>query len=112
MVSLGKLRGTPSDIDVNYFLSIGPTNLTKGELNFFFENPHSRWLLSYTLYVGSMYPDNTSTIPTVTDNFYTEGTIAESVLSISFEPLTNTSVIATQMNGELTWGLLINYLKP
>ena len=104
MVSLGKLCGTPSDIDVNYFLSVGPTNLTKGEFFFCFfwkTLTLGSYYLSYTFYVGSMHPDNTSTIPTVTDNFYTEGTIAESVLSISFEPLTN---ISTQMNGELTWG--------
>jgi hypothetical protein len=58
-----------------------------------------------------MFPDTTSTIPTVTVNFYTEGTIAENVLSISFEPITNTSVNAIQMNGELTWGLFIYYLN-
>lgn len=59
-----------------------------------------------------MSPDTTSTIPTVTDNLYTEGAIAENVLSISFEPLTNTSANATQMNGELIWGMFIYYLTP
>ena len=77
----------------------------------FLKNPTGTFgaYLSFTLYVGTLFPDTRSTIPTVTDNSFAEGTIAEKVLSISFEPITTTSVT---MDGELTWGLFINCLKP
>lgn len=57
-----------------------------------------------------MSPDTRSTIQTVTDSLYAERMITEDVLSLSFEPITNSS--GTQMNGELTWGVYIYYLKP
>ena len=60
-------------------------------------------------YVDTLTTDINSTIPTVTDNLYTQGTITKDVLSISFEPITDLS--GKQWNGELTWGVYI-YLKP
>ncbi|KAG2117960.1 aspartic peptidase domain-containing protein [Suillus discolor] len=42
----------------------------------------------------------TKTIPTVTDNLYSQGTISQKVVSISFEPTTEKTVT----NGELTFG--------
>jgi cathepsin E len=47
--------------------------------------------------------------PTVTDNLFTDGTISENVLSISFEPITDSD--GTQLNGEMTWGVCIYYLE-
>ncbi|KAE9406893.1 aspartic protease [Gymnopus androsaceus JB14] len=41
-----------------------------------------------------------STVPTVTDNLFTQGTIAEKVVAISFEPATSEEVT----NGELFFG--------
>jgi len=54
------------------------------------------------LNIGTLSPDTKSAIPTVTDNLYADGTIAEAILAISFEPITNSN--GTQINGELTWG--------
>jgi cathepsin E len=61
-------------------------------------------------YVGSLNPDSKTPIPTVTDNLFTQGTISEHQVSVSFEPITDSS--GTQMNGEITWGVYIYYLKP
>jgi cathepsin E len=41
-----------------------------------------------------------TTIPTVTDNLYSQGVIIADEIGISFEPTTQPQV----MNGELTWG--------
>lgn len=54
-------------------------------------------------YVGTLSPDTSTSIPTVTDNLFSSGTIDENQLSISFEPITDSS--GTQINGELTWGV-------
>jgi cathepsin E len=54
------------------------------------------------LTMGTLSPDNGSTIPTITDNLFSSGTISENVLGISFEPISDPSGIQT--NGELTWG--------
>ncbi|KAF8264374.1 family A1 protease [Lactarius quietus] len=52
------------------------------------------------LTLGTLSPNTQSTIPTVTDNLFSQGTITSDVLSVSFEPTTSTSV----QNGELTFG--------
>ena len=58
-------------------------------------------------HVDTLSPDVNSTIPTVMDNLFAEGLIAQDMISVSFEPITNSS--GTQMNGELTWGVYIYY---
>ena len=40
------------------------------------------------------------TVPTVTDNLFSQGTITTDVIGVSFEPTTSDSVT----NGELTFG--------
>ncbi|KAF8495722.1 acid protease [Russula emetica] len=63
-------------------LGIGPTDLTYGTAS---------------------YPDNSavaSTIPTVTDTLFAQGTIKQNLVAVSFEPTTSGSVV----NGELTFG--------
>jgi cathepsin E len=52
------------------------------------------------LTVGTLSPDSSSSIPTVTDNLFSAGTIPSHSIGISFEP-TNTD---TDLNGEITWG--------
>ncbi|TBU30450.1 aspartic peptidase A1 [Dichomitus squalens] len=52
------------------------------------------------LTVGTLSPDTTTTIPTVTDNLFSQGVITEDLVSVSFEPTTEASVV----NGELTFG--------
>ncbi|KAH7930919.1 acid protease [Leucogyrophana mollusca] len=63
---------------VDGILGIGPLDLTEGTLT----------------------NDEDATIPTVTDNLYSEGTIAQAVVGVSFEPTTSEEVT----NGELTFG--------
>jgi len=62
---------------VDGILGIGPVDLTEGTLS-----------------------SGDQTIPTVTDNLYSQGTIPEHLVAISFEPTTSESVA----NGELTFG--------
>ncbi|KAJ3712474.1 aspartic peptidase domain-containing protein [Lentinula raphanica] len=57
-------------------LGIGPDDLTEGTVS------------------------GVSTVPTVTDNLFNQGTISEKVVAISFEPTTSENVT----NGELTFG--------
>ncbi|KZT64287.1 acid protease [Daedalea quercina L-15889] len=57
-------------------LGIGPVDLTSGTVS------------------------NTSTVPTVTDNLYAQGTIATELIGISYVPTTTDNVA----NGELTFG--------
>ncbi|KAJ3753637.1 family A1 protease [Lentinula raphanica] len=57
-------------------LGIGPDDLTEGTVS------------------------GVSTVPTVTDNLFSQGTISEKVVAISFEPTTSDEVT----NGELTFG--------
>jgi cathepsin E len=52
------------------------------------------------LTVGTLSPHTTSTVPTVTDNLFSQGTISKNEIGISFEPTTSEDVV----NGELTWG--------
>ena len=60
------------------FCSIGPKDLT----------------------FDSLSPDNTSIIPTVTDNLYGQGKIEQNLVAVSFEPTAQDSAL----NGELTFG--------
>ncbi|KAG2114175.1 aspartic peptidase domain-containing protein [Suillus discolor] len=53
------------------------------------------------LTAGSLTDEPTTTIPTVTDNLHSQGTIHREVVSISFEPITGVREI---VNGELTFG--------
>jgi cathepsin E len=50
--------------------------------------------------LGTLSPDNTSVIPTVTDNLYGQRKIERNLFAVSFEPTTQDSAI----NGELTFG--------
>ena len=52
------------------------------------------------LALGTLSPDNTSVIPTVTDNLYGQRKIERNLFAVSFEPTTPDSAI----NGELTFG--------
>ncbi|KAF8808125.1 family A1 protease [Phlegmacium glaucopus] len=54
------------------------------------------------LTLDTLSPATTSTIPTVTDNLFSQGTITAHEVSVSFEPITSSS--GEQLNGELTWG--------
>jgi len=65
---------------VDGILGIGPVNLTNSTLT----------------------PDNTSIIPTVTDNLFSTHLIQKHLVSVFFAPITNAS--GEQNNGELTWG--------
>jgi hypothetical protein len=65
------------------------------------------WWLSHASYVGTLLFDEDSLIPTVTDNLFSEGTISAHQVAVSFEPLTEDN----QVNGELTFGVYIFYLK-
>ncbi|EIM87245.1 family A1 protease [Stereum hirsutum FP-91666 SS1] len=49
---------------------------------------------------GTLIPSFFSTIPTVTDNLFTQGAISAREVAVSFEPTTN----LTNVNGELTFG--------
>ncbi|KAF8330520.1 aspartic peptidase domain-containing protein [Amanita rubescens] len=64
--------------DIDGILGVGPIDLT----------------------LRSLSPDNTTTIPTVTDNAFSQGLIPAHEIGISFEPTTS----AMTRNGELTWG--------
>ena len=59
---------------IDGILGVGPTGLTQGTVN------------------------NTCTVPTVSDNLFSQGTISEEVLGVYFTPAAETS------NGELTFG--------
>ncbi|KAI8972455.1 acid protease [Trametes punicea] len=52
------------------------------------------------LTLNTLSPDTGSTIPTITDNLFTQGVISEHLVSVSFEPTTSTD----DVNGELTFG--------
>jgi hypothetical protein len=54
------------------------------------------------LTLQTLFPDNSSTVPTVTDNLVSQGTIKENVIGVSFQPSNLTSPI--NLNGELTLG--------
>ncbi|KAF8470920.1 family A1 protease [Russula ochroleuca] len=52
------------------------------------------------LTLDTLFPDNTSIIPTVTDNLYGQGKIEQNLVAVSFEPTASEPVI----DGELTFG--------
>lgn len=52
------------------------------------------------LTIGTLSPDSSTPVPTVTDNLFSQGTIPDNLLSLSFEPTTTMSV----KNGEMTFG--------
>lgn len=58
-------------------ISIGPAGLTK----------------------GTLLPDESSTIPTVTDNLFNNGQIIVDTIGISFQP-----IVEEDGNGVITWG--------
>lgn len=49
---------------------------------------------------GTLTPDTKTSIPTVTDNLFSQGFIQQNQVAISFEPTTDVGVV----NGELTFG--------
>ncbi|KAF8910133.1 aspartic protease [Gymnopilus junonius] len=63
---------------VDGIIGIGPVDLTEDTLS----------------------PATSSTIPTVTDNLFSQGTISAHEIGISFEP----SITGDDLNGEITWG--------
>ncbi|KAG1757238.1 aspartic peptidase domain-containing protein [Suillus lakei] len=76
--SIGVAATSTGFTGVDGIIGIGPLDLTEGTLT----------------------NEPATTIPTVTDNLYTQGTISEVVVGISFEPTTTEAVT----NGELTFG--------
>ncbi|KAN0135184.1 aspartic protease [Lactarius tabidus] len=52
------------------------------------------------LTIGTLSPDSSTSVPTVTDNLFLQGTIPADLLAVTFEPTTSTSM----KNGELTFG--------
>ena len=74
---------------------IGPTDLTAGMVVILFAKIKQFLIPS---------PGTTSgggTIPTVTDNLFSQGSISAHEIGISFEPTTSSQ---PEQNGELTWG--------
>ncbi|EGO05010.1 hypothetical protein SERLA73DRAFT_82569 [Serpula lacrymans var. lacrymans S7.3] len=76
--SIGVAQTSTGFSGVDGILGIGPLDLTEGTLT----------------------DEQDATIPTVTDNLYSQGTIPEAVVGVSFEPTTSEEVT----NGELTFG--------
>jgi cathepsin E len=52
------------------------------------------------LTLGTLIPNNTDAIPTVTDNLFKQGKIEQRLIAVSFEP-TNSTLTT---NGEITFG--------
>jgi len=71
-------RSTGFDSKIDGILGIGPTSLTRGTLT----------------------PDSSTEIPTVTDNLFTTGHIASDLVAVSLQPDTEAGVV----KGELSWG--------
>ncbi|CAO3570320.1 unnamed protein product [Mortierella alpina] len=78
--SIGVASSSTGFNGVDGVLGLGPTDLT----------------------TGILFPDTKSAIPTVTDNLFAAGAINENEVSLSFEPITDSS--GSQLNGEATWG--------
>ncbi|KAF8902546.1 aspartic protease [Gymnopilus junonius] len=76
--SIGVASSSTGFDSVDGILGIGPLDLTEGTLS----------------------PDYSSTIPTVTDNLFFQGIISAHSIGISFEP----SQTGADLNGEITWG--------
>ncbi|THH26964.1 hypothetical protein EUX98_g7216 [Antrodiella citrinella] len=76
--SIGVATSSQGFSGVDGILGIGPVDLTSDTLS----------------------PDTRNTIPTVTDNLFSSGSISENLVAVSFEPTTS----ETAANGELTFG--------
>ncbi|THH21222.1 hypothetical protein EW146_g287 [Bondarzewia mesenterica] len=76
--SIGVASTSQGFSGVDGILGIGPVDLT----------------------LDTLSPATTSTIPTVTDNLFSQGTITSNLVAVSFEPTTS----LTAQNGELTFG--------
>ena len=63
------------------FCSVGPDGLTR----------------------GTLIPNNTTVIPTITSNLFHQGMIEKNLIAVSFEPTISTSATTT---GELTFGAI------
>jgi cathepsin E len=74
--SIGVATSSSGFTGTDGILGIGPVDLTQGTVS------------------------GLSSVPTVTDNLFAQGTISSEVIGISFEPTTTSSVV----NGELAWG--------
>ncbi|KAF8869591.1 acid protease [Gymnopilus junonius] len=74
--SIGVAQRASGFSDVDGILGIGPVDLTEGTVS------------------------NTTTVPTVTDNLFAQGTIPQESIGISYEPTTSEGSV----NGELTFG--------
>lgn len=62
------------------FCSVGPDDLT----------------------LGTLIPDNTNVIPTVTDNLFNQGKIEQRLIAVYFEPTT----LPSTTNGEIMFGAI------
>ncbi|KAF8622637.1 hypothetical protein AX15_006885 [Amanita polypyramis BW_CC] len=76
--SIGVATNTSGFSNLDGILGIGPIGLTN----------------------GTLLPDSSKTIPTVTDNAFAQGKISANKIGISFEPTTSISI----QNGEISWG--------
>ncbi|KIK55665.1 hypothetical protein GYMLUDRAFT_47631 [Collybiopsis luxurians FD-317 M1] len=74
--SIGVASDSEGFEDVDGILGIGPVDLTKGTV------------------------ENVDTVPTVTDNLFAQGTIAQNLVAISFQPATTED----DNSGQLTFG--------
>ena len=66
---------------------------------------NTKWAIAVTsrltvLSVGTLFPDESACIPTVTDNALAQGLIDQSLVGISFEPTQSLEIT----NGEITFG--------
>ncbi|KAI0695610.1 aspartic peptidase A1 [Cytidiella melzeri] len=76
--SIGVATSSEGFDGVDGIIGIGPVDLTEDTLS----------------------PDTSSTIPTITDNLFSQGVIPSHLVAVSFEPTTSDS----STNGELTFG--------
>jgi cathepsin E len=53
--------------------------------------------------IGTLYPDNTSVLPTVTDSLFQQKKIQRNLIALSLEPATASGVSA---NGEISFGVI------
>jgi saccharopepsin len=80
VISQQSIGVASSSVDIDPYdgiLGVGPTDLTQGTVN------------------------NKGTVPTVSDNLFSQGTISEEVLGIYYTPVAETTANGT---GELTFG--------
>ena len=54
------------------------------------------------LSVGTLDPDKSSAVPTVTDSLFQQGKISQNLVALFFQPMNSTSV--STENGEMTFG--------